>query len=70
MKRIKEFIKKEKVERALKTFVEAFASYIAINIMSSDFSSEEAIKGLIVGALASAISVVINSFRNEREEDE
>lgn len=68
MNKLKQFLKKEKVERAVKTFIEALASYIAINVMSSDFSSQEAIKGLIVGAIASAISVVINSFK--REEDE
>lgn len=63
------FLKKDKVERALKTFIEAFASYIAINIMTTDFTSAEAIKAVIVGAIASALSVLINSFKKEIKEE-
>lgn len=68
-KKIVEFLKKDKVERALKTFVEAFASYIAINVMTADFSSVEAIKALVVGAVASALSVLINSFKKEIKDE-
>jgi len=68
MKKLKEFIKKNKVERAIKTFIEAFASYVAINVMASDFNSTEAVKGLIVGGLASAISVLLNSLNKSEEE--
>lgn len=68
-KTIVDFFKKDKVERALKTFIEAFASYIAINIMSTDFSSTEAIKAIIVGAIASALSVLINSFKKEIKDE-
>ena len=73
IKKIKEFIKKDKVERAIKTFIEAFVSYIAINIMATDISNIDTIKGLLIGALASAISVLINSIKtktNEIEDDE
>lgn len=54
------FLKKTKVERAIKTFIEAFASYIAVNIMLVDISSKTAIYGLIAGAIGSAISVLLN----------
>lgn len=62
MNKIIKFIKKEKTERAIKTFVEAFASYIAINIATADLSSVGALKGLIMGAIASAISILINTL--------
>ena len=68
-KKTVEFLKMDKVERALKTFIEAFASYIAINIMATDFSSGEAIKAILVGAVASALSVLINSFKKEIKEE-
>lgn len=60
MKKIKEFIRKN--ERWIKTFAEAFISYLAINIAMTDFSSATAIEGLLLGAVASAISVLINKF--------
>ena len=36
--------------------------YLALNIATTDFSSKTAIEGLIVGAVASALSGVINKF--------
>lgn len=62
MQKIKEFFKKDRVERAIKTFLEGFCSYIALNVMMSDLSTSTGINALIVGAIGSAISVVINSF--------
>ncbi len=53
-------LKKPKVERAIKTFVEVFSSYIAVNIMTVDLTSKTALYGLIAGAIGSAISVVLN----------
>ena len=53
-------IKKPKVERALKTFIEVFSSYIAVNIMTVDLTNKTALYGLIAGAIGSAISVVLN----------
>lgn len=60
MKEIKNFIKKH--ERYIKTFFEGLFSYLALNIMTTDFSSKTAIEGLIAGAVASALSIVINKF--------
>ena len=67
MNKVKDFFKKDKVERALKTFVEGFCSYIALNVMMSDLSDTSAIKALIVGAIGSAISIVINSLNKGEE---
>jgi len=67
MKKIKEILTKDKVERALKTFLEGFCSYIAYNVMTSDLSDRTAVNALIVGAIGSAISVVINSFKKDGE---
>lgn len=58
--KLKTFLKKPKVERAIKTFIEVFASYIAVNIMTVDITNKTAIYGLIAGAIGSAISVVLN----------
>lgn len=62
---MKNWIKKN--ERYIKTFVEAFASYIALNIVTSDFTSWDTIKAIFVGALASALSVLLN-MKLERDE--
>ena len=61
---MKEFIKKN--ERYIKTFIEAVASFIAVNIITDDLTDKEALKGLIMGAIASAISVVVNIEKKEK----
>lgn len=63
--KILKWLKKEKVERAVKTFIEAFFSYIAVNIASTSLTSKSALYALISGAVASAISVAINFRLNE-----
>lgn len=65
MEMVKKIITNDKVERALKTFFEAFFSYLAININSFD-----TIKGLLMGAIASAISVLINTIKTYKKECE
>lgn len=57
---MKNILKNQKTESAIKTFIEAFASYVAVNIMLVDISSKTAIYGLIAGAIGSAISVLLN----------
>lgn len=59
-KNVIKFLKKPRVERAIKTFVEVFSSYIAVNIMMVDLTNKTAIYGLIAGAIGSSISVVLN----------
>lgn len=58
--KIRDFLQKPKVERAIKTFIEVFSSYIALNIMTVDLTSKTAIYGLIAGAIGSAISMALN----------
>ena len=60
MEEIKNFLRTH--ERFIKTFFEGLFGYLALNIATTDFSSKTAIEGLIVGAVASALSVVINKF--------
>lgn len=60
VRKIVNFVKKPRVERAIKTFIEVFSSYIAVNIMTVDLTSETALYGLIAGAIGSAISVMLN----------
>lgn len=60
MKKIIKYLKKPKVERAIKTFIEVFSSFIAVNIMTIDLNSKTAVYGLIAGAIGSALSVVFN----------
>lgn len=64
MKRLKNgiirFLTKPKVERAIKTFIEVFSSYVAVNIMTVDLNNKTALYGLIAGAIGSALSVVLN----------
>lgn len=65
MKKIIKFIKT--YERPIKTFIEAYCSYITINIAMTDFESISAIKGLLIGGFASAMSIVLNA-RNKKED--
>lgn len=65
MKKIILFIKT--YERPIKTFIEAYCSYITVNIAMTDFESISAIKGLLIGGFASAISIVLNA-RNKKED--
>ena len=64
MRRLKnsvvKFLEKPKVERAIKTFIETFSSYIAVNIMTVNLNDKTALYGLIAGAIGSAISVALN----------
>lgn len=60
--------KKKKIEdigiRAIKTFIQGFISSLVITIPTSDFSQTGVLKSVLIGALASAISYVMNYFNN------
>ncbi len=60
------FLKKPKVERAIKTFIEAFSSYVAVKIVTVDVTDKTALYGLIAGAIGSAISVILNVRTTEK----
>lgn len=56
-----------KKERYVKSFIEAFASYIAVNALILDLHSKCAWYALLAGAFASAISVVFNFKQNRKK---
>lgn len=56
---------RETARRAARTFIQAFVSYIAVNVVVIDFSADEsviksALIGLGVSALAAGISAAMN----------
>lgn len=57
---MKEFLKREPVKRALRTFVQAVAGYIVVNVVTLDFSSNNAVKGFIIAAIAAGIAAAMN----------
>lgn len=52
--------RKDILIRAFKTFVQAFLAFIATGLL--DVTDLNAVKGLIIGATAAAISAVWNAF--------
>lgn len=57
---MKKLFSKKKIERIIKTFFEAFLSYLAVNLVSTNFSSKSAIYSLFAGGIGSAICVLLN----------
>lgn len=54
------FFNREPVKRALRTFIQAAAGYIMVNVVALDFSAENAVKGFIISTIAAGISAVMN----------
>ena len=46
--------------RCLKTFIQGVVAYLAVSISTTDFTDKEAIKGLIIGTIASGVSALMN----------
>lgn len=46
--------------RCLKTFIQGTVAYLSVSISTTDFTDKEAIKGLIIGTIASGVSAVMN----------
>lgn len=46
--------------RCLKTFIQGVVAYLAVSISTTDFTDKEAIKGLIIGTIASGVSAITN----------
>lgn len=57
---MKEFLKREPVKRGLRTFIQAVAGYVAVNVVTLDFSAGNAVKGFIIAAIAAGISAAMN----------
>ena len=64
---MKEFLNKEPVKRALRTFIQAAASYIVVNAAALDFSAKNAVKGFIISTIAAGIAAAMNIERNDKE---
>lgn len=56
--------------RCLKTFVQGVVAYLAVSVSTTDFTDKEAIKGLIIGTIASAVSGVMNLINGLLKGDE
>ena len=56
--------------RCLKTFIQGVVAYLAVSISTTDFTNKEAIKGLIIGAIASGISALMNIINSLLKGDE
>ena len=46
--------------RCLKTFIQGVVAYLTVSISTTDFTDKEAIKGLVIGTIASGVSAVMN----------
>jgi hypothetical protein len=56
--------------RCLKTFIQGVVAYLAVSVSTTDFTDKEAIKALIIGALASGVSALMNIINNLLKGDE
>ena len=56
--------------RCLKTFIQGVVAYLTVSISTTDFTDKEAIKGLIIGTIASGVSALMNVINNLLEGDE
>ena len=50
--------------RCLKTFIQGAVAYLAVSVSTTDFNNKEAIKGLIIGAIAGGVSALMNIVNN------
>lgn len=50
--------------RCLKTFIQGVVAYLTVSISTTDFTDKEAIKSLIIGCIASAVSALMNLINN------
>lgn len=46
--------------RCLKTFIQGIIAYLTVSLSTTDFTDKEAIKGLIIGAVAGGVSAITN----------
>ena len=56
--------------RCLKTFIQGVVAYLTVSISTTDFTDKEAIRGLIIGTIASGVSFCMNLINNLLKEDD
>lgn len=57
---MKKLFSKKKIERIIKTFIEAFFSYMAVNVVNANITSKSAWYSLLAGAIGSGVCVILN----------
>ena len=56
--------------RCLKTFIQGVVAYLTVSISTTDFTDKEAVKGLIIGTIASGVSALMNIINGLLKGDE
>lgn len=67
MQTIRNWLHREPVKRGLRTFIQAAAGYVVVNIATLDFSARDAVIGFFVAAVAAGISAAMNMGGEENE---
>lgn len=52
------------VKRAVRTFIQTAVSYIAVNVVTVDFSVKSAVVGFVVSTAAAGMAAVMNLKEN------
>lgn len=65
----KKYSGKEIFERASKTFIQGFIGSLAITLPNTDFTTKGVWQSVLIGALASGLSALMNYFSNLLNED-
>ncbi len=55
---------KDIIVRAIKTFIQGFLGALVVTLPNADITSTEVLRSLLIGAIASGISAVMNIFIN------
>ncbi len=53
-------LRREPIRRALRTFLQAAAGYVVVNIASLDFSASDAVLGFLVATVAAGLAAAMN----------
>ncbi len=57
---LRKWLRREPVRRALRTFVQAAAGYVVVNIAALDFSAKDAVIGFFVATVAAGLAAAMN----------
>lgn len=59
-----DFLKKNCVKRAVRTFLQTAVGYIAVNIAATDLNVKTAVIGLCISAVSAGLAAVMNLKEN------
>ena len=62
---MRNLLSKEPVRRGLRTFIQAAAGYVVVNVATLDFSAKDAVIGFFVAAIAAGISAAMNMEKED-----